>query len=753
MKRLLLRLAAAAALFVLLAAWRAGERYAIFPNPLALELTLEPGEPHRADPLIVSGITGAGDFLAVRFDDARTVRFHYDSWGVPALISQPVTVVPGVPLRLRVTMPALDRVAGAATPVSALVRVECDGVVVLDATGQAFTRAAHQIYFGENHIGGTSCGPRLRGRITGPGGAPLSGEPGATLPLPHRVRDWAGHFPRPAVALALLSLVLVALAGKIPRLPALVRSGAAAVRRHRWFAGAALGATLGYAWLVTLGSFNFNHPEVFGSFYDFQADSLLKGRLDVPNEAIEGEAFEARGRLYGYFGPTPALLRVPFVALGLGFAKMSRALMVVYFVASLVAAYLLLREARRLIAARAACVRSSAFRQGLETRPDQAPSRERDGTTNKDTLDPSEAPPSPFAVIALVAGVGWGSTIFFLGSRALIFHEAILAGIAFALWSVWCALRHLRAPDSRWWLGALACGVASVHCRPPTGLFALTFLGCVALAIWVHRGPARWTAPALRRALLIGGCCALGQLSLNGLAWLKFRTFDPAPLAISRPYAEPGRLAHIDGKSLHLVNLPYNFDTYVLRPNFRLERGFPWFYLGSHTPRRDFPRAKIDLPDFTLAVPYAMPGLFLLATLGALGAAIARPGARLALALLWLAVLPMTLALFAAVATAQRYTGDFCPFLIAAACFGLAAAESAPAIARRFLRSLIALATVAAVAVHVAITLQYQGAYLWGVPEEVRVNYQSLRHRVDAWFGAPPSAPAAPAPPRTDVDR
>lgn len=720
MKRLLLRAAAAVALFALLAAWRAGGRQAVFPNPLALELTLEAGEPGRADPIIVSGIAGAGDFLAVRFSDARTVRFHYDSWGVPALISAPVTVEPGVPLRLLIEMPALVRVSGRPAPASERVRVVCNGATVLDETGHAFTRAPHQIHFGENPIGGTSCGPTLHGRITGPGGAPLAGTPGAALPVWRRVPDWAGYFPRQAAALAALSVALVLLGEKIRRAPALARTALAALRRHRWFAGAAAIATLGHAWLVTMGGWDFAFAEDFGQFYDFQADSLLSGRLDVPDEAIKGEAFEARGKLYGYFGPTPALLRMPFTLAGLGFARLSRAFMVAYFVATLIAAYLILREARR-------ALHGAAAPRGDE-------------------------PPPPLSVVLLVASVGWGSTVFFLGSRALVFHEAILAGIAFALWSAWCALRHLAAPDRRWWIGALLCGLASVHCRPPTGLFALTLLGCVVVAAWWREGAARWRGPSLRRAIALGGSCVLAQLTLNGLAWLKFRTFDPAPLAISRPYADPGRLAHIDGRSFHLANLPYNFDTYLLRPNFRLEPGFPWFYLGSNSPRRDFPRAKIDLPDYTLAVPYAMPSLFLLATLGAAGAWLARPGLRLALALLWIAVLPMTLALFAAVATAQRYTGDFCPFLITAACLALAAlAETRPPL-RRALNGALALATCAAVAVTIAITIQYQGAYLWGVPEEVRVNYQGLRRRVDTLLGATPP-PGPPPPPRTDVDR
>jgi hypothetical protein len=101
--------------------------------------------------------------------------------------------------------------------------------------------------------------------------------------------------------------------GRVPTIQSAESSRASSIG---WFLAAAGCASVCYAWVVTGGSFRFNHAEVFGSFYDYQAASFLEGRLDVPEEAIGGEAFEARGKLYGYFGPTPALLRLPFVAAG-----------------------------------------------------------------------------------------------------------------------------------------------------------------------------------------------------------------------------------------------------------------------------------------------------------------------------------------------------------------------------------------------------------------------------------------------------
>jgi hypothetical protein len=714
MNRLVVRWAAILALFALLAVLRVRQHYPVFPRPLTVDLLLDRGEAGRADPVIVAGRTDTGDFLTVRFDDERTVRFIYDSWGFPGLPSQPVAIRPGEKLRLQIDMPALDQIQGGWITPKDRIRVHCNGALVLDTEVHFYPREPDRIFFGENSLGGTACGRTLRGVITDTTGRVLRHGPASFFSSGERVLDWLRVLPHQALLLLIASVATVRFVERRVLAGSAFRTATSWTVRHRVFVSAMVVATFGYSWLVTLGSFQFGHGEVFGSFYDYQALSFLQGRLDVPEEAIAGEAFEARGKLYGYFGPTPALLRLPFVLTGFAFAKLSRAFMVAYFVGCLLAAYAIFRHALAL--ARAQSVR--------------------------------ETVPSALATIVLVASVGWGSTIFFLGSRGLIFHEAILGGIVFALWSCWFSLRHLAAPAGRWWIGALICGVLSVHTRPPTGLFALTFLGCISvftvLRAW-RETPGR--AALVRRHGTIAILCLVGFVSLNALAWLKFRTFDAAPLRISRPYAEPGRLERIDGKSFHLVNIPFNFDTYVVRPNFRVEAGFPWVYLGSLKPRRSFPRAKMDLPDFTLAVPYAMPSLFLLSTLGCAAAWFVRPELRWAMAGLWLAVLPMSLALFAAIASSQRYTGDFCPFLITAGCVGLAAVETLRSVVLRGgARTVLVFATAAAVAVTIAITLHYQGETLWGVPDHVRDRYQAIRRRVDGFFGVDGVASATPIP-------
>lgn len=714
--RRLLRFGLALAVSAILIGLRLSEYHPILPNPLTFDLALAAGDADRADPVIVTGRTGAGDFLSVAFYDAETVYFTYDHWGEPALGSLPVTFRPGVPLRLTVTMPGLDQVRRSFDPPADRLRIECDGRTLLDTSVPYFKRERSRIFLGTNPLGGTACGPVLSGRITDVNGRELRGGAGTIFPLRQRLADWLGTFPLELPVLLLIGLSVGWYGERWTRLAGGLRRVAVLAARHHPFTVAAALATLGFIWLVTYGSFLFHHGEVFGAFYDYQAAAFLRGQLDVPEDAIGGEAFEARGKIYGYFGPTPALARLPLVLAGLGFGLLSRLFMTLWFAGSLIAAYLIFQHARGLAAA---------------GRTEPVP------------------PAGPFAAAVLVGNAGLGSTLFFLGSRSFMYHEAILAGIAFALWSAWCTLRHLEKPSGRWWIGALICGLLSLHARPPTGLFAL---GCLGLTVlpegWrlLRQRAAGWLR-ALARPAGIGIACLLALLSLNGLAWLKFRTFDAAPLRLSRPFTDPGRLERIDGKSFHLVNLPHNFDAYLVRTNFRLEPGFPWFYLGTSPdrPLRVYPNSKIDLPDHTLPLPWAMPGLFLLATLGSVAAARAHPRCREPLAVLWVGVGPMTVALLAAVAIAQRYTGDFCPFLIAAGAYGLAWVESLRRPWQPAARAVTALATVLAIAVSLAITVHYQRDTLWGMPEDLRQSYRQLRERIDRFTGWVPAGRAAPS--------
>ena len=418
------------------------------------------------------------------------------------------------------------------------------------------------------------------------------------------------------------------------------------MRCHVWFGATALLCTLGFLWIVTFGTFKVVAEDSFGSFYDHQAASWLKGHWDVPESSLQGEAFVVNGKVYGYFGPTPALLRIPQVAFGIGFAATTRLWMLLHFVSCLAAAYALLHEAARW-----------------------------------------QSPParvSAWAAAIFTSTVGLGSTLFFLGSRAYVYHEAILCGAGFALWSVYCALRFLRAPASRWWIGALLCGVLAVQARAPSGLFALLVLGAV--AAWQGwREERAGSRRAFARHGLIASLTAAGLFSFNLVSYVKFGTFEGCPLRFNVQYST-GQLAALGHRNFHLGNLRFNTDAYLRRPIFGLRGEFPYLY-REFIDRREYPESRIAYRNPVLAIPWSMPSLFALAGLGSVLTCITSRASRPPLAVLWTAGLPATIAMLTAVAVTHRYTADFTPFLIATAAFGLIALETLPGGVRRITRA------------------------------------------------------------------
>lgn len=675
--------------------------YPPLPAELTLEINFPDGNPARTEPLVSAGTYGNADFLVVNYLDKNSATFSYDYWGFGGPTSERFTFTPGTRHTLRLALPAFAATPDSPRAPKAPLRIEFDGRELLKTEVAFHTRAGSQIFFGENPVGGTTAGGFFRGEIYASGGRELRGRPAELFSWISRFGSWLASRPGELVGSALLGWLAAWLAKALTlgaaRLLSAARGAPAVVHTrppHAWFVGTAMLCGVLFAYVVSGGTFRLIYPEIFGDFYDYQAASLLAGHLDVPAAALNGEAFVFGGKYYGYFGPTPALLRIPFVLFGVGFGELSRSLLLVYYLVSLGGVYALLVQATRWLTGR-----------------DSRPAR----------LD----------VVLLVASAGLGSSLFYLSSRAYVYHEAILCGAMFALWSIWYTLRWIAQPESRTWLTALALGILSVHARPPVGLFALSLVGCAAAALlWQRRadGLRAWLRP-----VRIGLLSVLGVLSFNGLSYLKFRSFEGAPLKYHVQY-HPERLAHIQSKNFHASNFRYNFDSYVWRPNFRLLPTFPYFFIEGRNPN-EYRGTRIDLAEPTLGLPYTMPVIVFFTVIGGTVALVRWPPARRPLALLGCAVLPMALALFTAVAVSQRYTVDFGPALFAAAAFGLAAASSLPRGARVAFRTTAVILALGAFIVTAATTLSYQGDGVWGVPDEVKARYQSWRQSADHFFG------------------
>jgi len=120
--------------------------------------------PGTQEPLVVTGLTGAGDFVYVRYVDATHVAFGFDHWGIGGLKGGPVEVDYARTHRVAITFQSLYP-GDSASHKSDLVRVAVDGRAALEGNFVCHPSRADQITIGRNLIGGSTCGSIFLGRI------------------------------------------------------------------------------------------------------------------------------------------------------------------------------------------------------------------------------------------------------------------------------------------------------------------------------------------------------------------------------------------------------------------------------------------------------------------------------------------------------------------------------------------------------------------------------------------------------------
>jgi hypothetical protein len=322
--------------------------YPPLAGTMDLHVVFDAPQPGAREPLIVTGQIGAGDFLYVRHMDDGTAVFGYDCWGRGGPESPPVQIQRGFRHSLRIEQPSFGFVLGSAVQPPERLRVTFEGQRVIDAVVESWIRKPQRVWFGRNPLGGSSCGPEFHGRLFRPDGQQLSGAGRDFATRAERLLGWF-NYGRWQVAMVLLGAFAIAWSWARFRdeltwmnVSRGTRTLSHAIAAHRAFLATGAVCAMAFAAMVSWGTFRMLYPETLSAFYDFQALSLMQGRLDVPAGAIGSEAFLFGGKSYGYFGPTPALLRLPFVIFGVAFAELTRVAMLVYFIGCLVAAYLLL---------------------------------------------------------------------------------------------------------------------------------------------------------------------------------------------------------------------------------------------------------------------------------------------------------------------------------------------------------------------------------------------------------------------------
>jgi hypothetical protein len=143
-----------------------------FPGPIRLKVIF-PRSGKGQDPLLVSGATGAADFLYVHYEDDRHVRLGFDHWGVGGPVSEPVPIQPGAEQEFVISMgsllpPADDPVYRREPGWSKLrtrLLVTLNGRMVLNVPMECYPSRGDQLFVGCNPLGGSTTTPIFLGRI------------------------------------------------------------------------------------------------------------------------------------------------------------------------------------------------------------------------------------------------------------------------------------------------------------------------------------------------------------------------------------------------------------------------------------------------------------------------------------------------------------------------------------------------------------------------------------------------------------
>jgi hypothetical protein len=343
------------------------------------------------------------------------------------------------------------------------------------------------------------------------------------------------------------------------------------------------------AWQVTHGGSKVFPPAgPLERFYDAQATSLLHGRIDVPPEGIGSEAFIHNGKSYGYFGPTPALARLPLNLLFPGLEeRWNRLSMISASVLIIWMLVLLLRRLEELL----------PVNQGSQLR---------------DMLG-----------AALILAVAIGSTNFPLSAEAKVYEEAIAWGSVLTLTSTVCMISYLMRP-SRVWL-VLGCSTAffAFFARVSSGAGAISALAVMDVALlmpmpWLKRFLRIDGLPNPREAILAFSVTVALTVALwCGLNYWKFgNPFVSLPVKMAISY-RPG--PESPESLFSFSNLPATVWAYGSPSNIRFVRRFPWVDFA-HVERTyvaaKFPGSHIGRIEPFASLSGTMPELLLAALAG-----------------------------------------------------------------------------------------------------------------------------------------
>jgi len=141
-----------------------------YPGPVLIHLRFPRGRAGQSEPLVVTGKTGAGDFVYMRYESDQRLRFGFDHWAVGGWVSEPVQIDPYRTQEIVLSIGSMLPPAASGRPdVYAAQRRTClvflNGRLVLKCTSDFYPSRPDQILIGTTAIGGSTTGPLFTGVI------------------------------------------------------------------------------------------------------------------------------------------------------------------------------------------------------------------------------------------------------------------------------------------------------------------------------------------------------------------------------------------------------------------------------------------------------------------------------------------------------------------------------------------------------------------------------------------------------------
>lgn len=295
--------------------------------------------------------------------------------------------------------------------------------------------------------------------------------------------------------------------------------------------------------------------------------ALLHGRLDVPSSFLGGECFILKGRCYGYYGITPALLRFPLVLLGarspshfpellffgLGFVTVAAG---AWWVARQLVGIWAPEMGPRLLAA--------------------------------------------IGVVSALLGLG-ASPLLFLASLPLMYEEAILWAVGFACVALGAAISIWLKPKAWTVVVLVVADALAMSARPTVGGSAIFVTAVLRIhMLGDRRAWGSW--------LMLGAVAALATSPV--LFYAKFGSLSPPYKDQVSVRNNPARLAiyhHFGG--LNLAVLPTNLFSDLRPDSLHVLGRSPFVALGETKPLLVWPATagSIDVSEPFASITDTMP--------------------------------------------------------------------------------------------------------------------------------------------------